>query len=223
MTQEKTTVLSLQNIDLLAKCESRSNSSVNVTAFDCVNLHRGVNVMLGELDCAPWSISYLVGMYAYQKKKRLFLYQTPSVLWQGEPISPEALSQKACYLDSCHPLFRSKKTVKRLIEIGLKKTHQPLSVEQVRLMFAIDSNRFVRPLACVGNSRFRCMTAIGYAWRKEIYCFPWFSQRMGKYYDPHITELCGRLERYGLTALLPTSYQKWEKGEWKVIDEDPDT
>ena len=222
MTQEKPFVLSIQKLHLWAKCESDRCSSINIVSLDCILFQSGVNVIIGELDRELWGISYLVGMHAYQKKKRIYLYEEPIIQWRTETISMEDLSKKACYLDPCHPLFRSKKTVKRLVEKGLKETKQKLSVDKVRRLFAIDSNRFDRPLSCVGNSRFRCMAAIGYAWGKEIYCFPWFSQKMGKYFDPHISDLCGRLERYGLTALLPTSYQKWEKCEWEIIDEDPD-
>lgn len=73
-------------------------------------------------------------------------------------------------------LFSTGKSVRKLIMQGIKKNKLDCTPDDIKALFELDDQRFERPVKCVGNERFRAMAAIGYAYGKQVYCFPWLSK-----------------------------------------------
>ena len=164
----------------------------------------GINQLIGDIDSGIWGISYLLSMYNIDICKKM-LFNPPIAMVNGEEIFLESLTNSCCYLDhTAYPLFSSKrKTVRQLIKKGIKKSGSKLNVEEIIDMFSLDSSRVDRPINCVGNERFRAMAAIGYAYGKQIFCFPWLSKKMFDYYTNNILYLLDVLEKCGMIVILP--------------------
>ncbi len=143
----------------------------------------GVNTLSGEIDSGNWGVSYLLSMYGSEHKyeaNKKYLSATLSsstVMVNNEIMSMEQLWKYTCYMDEIYPLFSTKKTVRRLIERGIKKNDLSQSAEDIRELFHIDEQRFERPIKAVGNERFKAMAAVGYVYGKQVFCFPWLSKR----------------------------------------------
>ena len=55
----------------------------------------------------------------------------------------------------------------------------------------------------VGNEIFKAMAAIGFSYKKEIFCFPWLSNRRFESYHENLTTLLQILEKLGKTVIIP--------------------
>ena len=67
----------------------------------------------------------------------------------------------------------------------------------------MDEVRFDRPLKQVGNARFRCMAAIAYSNKKEVYCFPWLSKMRFEYYHGNLLWLIEKLAEMDKVVIVP--------------------
>lgn len=151
----------------------------------------GLNTLVGDIDSGVWGISYLLSMYKYDKnnenKKRIFLPLTITV--NHHMVNLEQFWTYSCYMDRIYPLFASKKTVEHQVLKGIKKNGFKETDDEIRELFHIDKDRFIRPLSCVGNELFRCMAAIGYVNMKEVFCFPWLSRIRYNGFHKHMDDL----------------------------------
>lgn len=193
------------NNDAYVHCKS-SFYSAQDTLNDTLSykFSQGINKLLGEIDSGNWAISYLISMYPYlsfKEKKLLFL--PANALVNGKMLPLEELSLYSCYLDKKYPLFSTKKTVRKLVSQGLKKYGSLKTPENIRNTFHINSERFERPLNGVGNEIFRCMAAIGFCHKKQVFCFPWLSKKRFDYYRGNITDVLNVLESLGKIIILP--------------------
>ena len=100
-------------------------------------------------------------------------------------------------------MFSTKTPVKKLIIRALKTNVCYKSLEEIQELFGLDSNRLERPLSSVGNEAFRAMAAIGYSLGKQVFCFPWMSQKRFQYYNNNVSQLLEILESLGKTVILP--------------------
>jgi len=161
----------------------------------------GVNSLTGEIDSGIFGISYLLSMYEKIDKKTLFMPFEAEV--NGEKMPLAELCKYACYMDEKYPLFSTKKSVRKLVEQGIKKTGQNKTVEEIRDTFCLDKDRFERPLHQVGNEIFRCMAAIGIAHGKEIFCFPWLSKMRFDNYHQNMTWCLDKLSYLEKIVISP--------------------
>ena len=167
------------------------------------NFTNGLNTLVGDIDSGIWAISYLLSMYKYDNnKKLLFLPQTVTV--NNNTIDLEQFWVYSCYLDKIYPLFASKRTtVYHQVLKGIKKNNLTETSDEIRDLFHIDKERFMRPLSSVGNEVFRCMSAIGYVNKKEVFCFPWFSRERFNSFHKHMDDLFDILCCLEKTIILP--------------------
>ena len=170
--------------------------------FTIYEFQKGINQLEGEIDSGVWAISYLLSMYQYDADScRIFPSTTIQV--DGADLTLPQLSRRSCYMDSIHPLFSSKETVHGLISKGIAHNRNIGNVDMIREMFCIDKERFERPLSGVGNERFRCMAAIGYAYEKDIFCFPWLSRMRFDYYHRNLTDVLQILKDRQKIVIVP--------------------
>lgn len=162
----------------------------------------GVNQLVGEIDSGNWGISYLIGMYPYILEKTCLFLPTTALVNDVE-FSLEKLAEFSCYMDTEFPLFDKQDTIRNLVQQGVEKSNLPESVDTIRELFQIDSQRFDRPLSGVGNEIFKAMSAIGFSYGKQIYCFPWLSKKRFEGYHRHMTDLICILESLGKVVILP--------------------
>ncbi|MBE6758303.1 MAG: hypothetical protein E7552_07160 [Ruminococcaceae bacterium] len=183
-------------------CKSNFYSSQDILNNASFNFEVGINRLIGEIDSGIWAISYLMSMYNHRPED-FILFEQPKVTVNNKLISLDELSKYACYMDKLDPLFSSNHSVKKLIMQGLEHSKLNCSYDDIKNLFHIDSNRFERSLNGVGNEIFKAMAAIGFSYKKEIFCFPWLSNRRFESYHENLTTLLQILEKLGKTVIIP--------------------
>lgn len=183
-------------------CKSNFYSSQDILNSTSFNFGVGINKLIGEIDSGIWAISYLLSMYKHRPED-FVLFEQPKVTVNSQVISLNELSKFSCYMDKLDPLFSSNHSVKKLIMQGLYHSKLNCSCDDIKNLFYIDSERFERPLDGVGNEIFKAMAAIGFSYKKEIFCFPWLSNRRFESYHENLTTLLQILEKLGKTVIIP--------------------
>lgn len=184
-------------------CKSNFYSVQDSLSNDsCYAFSPGINKLIGEIDSGNWAISYLLSMYKHRPEDFL-LFGQPKIAVNNNWISLNELSKFSCYIDKVDPLFSTENSVKEHIMQGLDHSKLKCSYDDIKNLFCIDSERFERPLKGVGNEIFKVMAAIGFSYDKEIFCFPWLSNRRFESYHENLTTLLQILEKLEKTVILP--------------------
>ena len=166
------------------------------------NLYPGINILKGEIDSGNWAISYMLSMFIYRPKD-FILFEAPEATINGKTVSLKDISKKACYMDLINPLLKKNKSVKKQITDGLILNKSKYSNEDIYKLFGISYDRFICPLVGTGNEIFKSMAAIGFSFNKDIYCFPWLSQKRFEGYHNNITELLELLRKLNKIVIIP--------------------
>ena len=178
------------------------------TAFDVPSKNnkyefvRGINKLIGEIDSGNWAISYLLSMYTH-KPEDFTLFEEVKVFVNDEIMSVDKLAEYSCYIDETYPLFSTDFSIRELVKDGIEKNKLNYSPDDIKDLFCIDSQRFERPVKCVGNERFRAMSAIGFCNNKEIYCFPWLSHHRYEAFHRNLSGLMEILESLNKIVIVP--------------------
>ena len=185
-------------------CKSGFYTAQDSLSFDIeYTFKTGINNLIGEIDSSVWAASYYLSMYKYRKKD-FILFKKTEIIVNGAELSLDELSEYTCYMDeSFYPLFSTGKSVRKLIMQGIKKNKLDCTPEDIKSIFELDDQRFERPVKYVGNERFRAMAAIGYAYGKQVYCFPWLSKCRFDAYHGNMIWLLDILEKLEMIAIVP--------------------
>jgi len=162
----------------------------------------GINKLIGEIDSGIWAVSYLLSMYKYRPKD-FILFEQPRAIIDNEYVSLNELSKLSCYMDKIYPLFSSNNSVKKLIKKGLSESKLNFTPNDIKDMFYISDDRFERTLNGVGNEIFKAMSAIAFAYDKQIFCFPWLSKMRFDAYHENLTGLLEILESLKKIVIIP--------------------
>ena len=184
-------------------CKS-SFYSAQDSLSNCMNytFSIGINKLIGEIDSGNWAISYLLSMYKHRPEDFILFEKTKATV-NNEEISLTELSEISCYMDKLDPLFLYNDSINKLIMQGLEYSNLNCSYDDIRDLFHIDIERFQRPLSGVGNEVFKAMAAIGFSYKKEIFCFPWLSNKRFDSYHKHLTTLLQILEKLKKIVIIP--------------------
>ncbi len=158
--------------------------------------------MIGEIDSGNWAISYLLSMYKHRPED-FVLFEQPKVTVNNKRISLNELSEFSCYMDKLDPLFSTTNSVKEHIIQGLEHSKLNCSYDDIKRLFYIDSERFERSINGVGNEIFKAMAAIEFSYGKEIFCFPWLSNKRFESYHENLITLLKILESLEKTVVIP--------------------
>ena len=184
-------------------CKSSFYSAQDsLSNHSCYSFSQGINKLIGEIDSGNWAISYLLSMYQHRPED-FVLFEQPKVAVNNKWISLNELSEFSCYMDKLDPLFSTNNSVKEHIIRGLDHSKLNCSYDNIKNLFCIDSERFERPLDGVGNEIFKAMAAIGFSYKKEIFCFPWLSNMRFESYHENLTTLLKILEKLEKTVIIP--------------------
>ena len=196
---DKITVKNLSGYILVKSCHYQAQDVCNHERLD---LAPGINTLPGEIDSGNWAASYALSMWK-DRSKDFLLTQKPYFFINGKEENIKKILPLSCYMDRSHPLFKTQKTVADLVKIGCNKNHLNFTQEELRNHFEICSERFHRPLSGTGTSMFRCMAAIGVAWDKSLFCFPWLSKVLIDYYGKNLTVAIEQLSQLQKIVILP--------------------
>lgn len=108
-----------------------------------------------------------------------------------------------------------KKTIENQILEGLKRTNfkNAKDVDSVADIFKLNKLKLDRILEHVSAMRFKASMAIGYAFDKKIYCFPWMAQDwIFNFDDIWLRELVTYLKNSGALIIIPTKYSREMSG-----------
>jgi len=183
-------------------CKSNFYSSQDILNNENFNFEVGINKLIGEIDSGIWAISYLLSMYNHRPED-FVLFEQPKVTINNKCISLNELSEFSCYMDRLDPLFSSNHSVKELVMQGLEYSKIKYTVNDIKKLFSLDDQRFERPLSGVGNEIFRAMSAIAVAYNKQIFCFPWLSNKRFESYHENLTTLLQILKSLEKTVIIP--------------------
>lgn len=184
-------------------CKSSFYSAQDsLSNYSCYSFSCGINKLIGEIDSGNWAISYLLSMYKHRPED-FVLFEQPRVAVNNKFISLDELSEFSCYMDKLYPLFSTTNSVKEHIIQGLEHSKLNCSYDDIKNLFYIDNERFERPLNSVGNEIFKSMAAIGFSYKKEIFCFPWLSNRRFENCHKNLTALLQILENLKKTVIIP--------------------
>lgn len=185
------------------ECKSIFYKAFDYLSFDATyTFSCGINQLNGEIDSGIWGTSYLLSMYQYRPKD-FVIWEKPEVTVNKTVLTLEKLSKYTCYMDQLYPLFSSQASVRHLVKRGIKRHQLSYTSEEIRDLFHMDAERFERPIKAVGHEMFRAMAAIGYVHGKQVFCFPWLSQRIFQAYHGHMTDLLDILDRLDKIVILP--------------------
>lgn len=163
----------------------------------------GIHRLEGEIDSGNWAVSYLLSMYSHRPKD-FTLFEKPNLLVNGVPMSLADFSAYSCYMArDFDPLFSTGRPLDKIIAREIRESGRSSSPDEIREQFGMDAERFVRPISGVGNEIFKAMAAIGYLKGRQVFCFPWMSQRRFDAFHAHLTWLLRKLEELGCTVILP--------------------
>lgn len=184
-------------------CKSSFYSAQDILSNDsCYTFSIGINKLIGEIDSGNWAISYLLSMYKHRPDD-FVLFEQPQIVVNNKWISLNELSEFSCYMDKLDPLFSDTNSVKEHIIQGLGHSNLNYSYDDIKNLFYMDNERFGRPLKGVGNEVFKAMAAIGFSYKKEIFCFPWLSNRRFESYHENLTTVLQILEKLEKTVIIP--------------------
>ena len=167
----------------------------------------GITLLHGDVDSAAWGISYAISMFDKNNIKTQ-IWPDSSFMINDILCQIEDIKARTCYMDVNNPLFECDYTVREMVEKALFDNASRFSVKDICSIIPITPFRFERKLSQVGNEKFRCMAAIGYANNKTIYCFPWMSKSRYNYYHRNLTDVLNILRDLGQTVLIPTNFDE---------------
>lgn len=194
-------------------CHSGFYSSEDILPeYNEYSFSKGINRLYGEIDSGNWAVSYLLSMYK-KRSKDFTIFEGTGILVNDNEMKLEDFLKYSCYMDNLYPLFSTNKRIDQIVAAGISKNKLDCSPDDVRDMFEIYSGRFQRPLKATGNERFKMMAAIGYVYGKEVFCFPWMSQKRFYGFHGHLTYALEKLEQLGKTVILPLGVSEYDPDE----------
>jgi len=196
--------ISIKNFSGFFDIESKFYRIKCSCEIDSEVFSEGINVINGDIDAYGIGISYAISMIKYAKYS--ILSPESEILLDGVSSNFRDICDISCYVDEKYPLFNNKKTVKKNIEIALKKSKLNVSSDYIKRLFELSEERYNRPIIQVGNERLRCLAAIGFAYNKTIFCFPWMSKSIMSYYGENVFKLLDILSSQHKFVILPTNY-----------------
>ena len=106
-----------------------------------------------------------------------------------------------------NPLLR-RKSIREQIIAGVKANHCDLSADIIQNMFELSEPRVGRSIKYVSGVRWKASIAIGYAYGKKIFCYPWMNSYDVKLFGEQITKSIKVLTDNNCTVIFPTTKEE---------------
>ncbi|WP_435171924.1 hypothetical protein [Paenibacillus glycanilyticus] len=192
--------------------------------------------LVGSFGSGGWLLSYFLAGKEELLSECLDMSHSIITL-DDHPVNNDVLKRISCYVGEGVAEFpyRSFKTypgpftwkikgvrsVADQIKEGIKRSGNPLSLEQIALLFELTGmdkpkryqGRIYRPLEFNSGERWRASMAIGYAFQKKLYCVPWIEPHGLFYILGQLgRKLLGILRESGASVIIPVSDEKYIEG-----------
>lgn len=181
------------------------------------NFSPGIYVLRGEFGMGGWALTEIL----CGREKNF----SGKILFEEKAIDWMKLQEISCYVGDVmrikgHRLFE-KRTIHTQIDYAVNKgLAYGKRLDEVKEMFELSESRFERPIQQCSGERWRISMAVGYAFEKRIYCFPWVN---GKFLQSLMClELClQHLLNTNAIVIIPTTFTKALDGiveSYSVVD-----
>ena len=185
-------------------CRSRFYTALDILSDkNKYTFSQGINWLYGDIDSGGWAVSYYLSMLE-TRPKDFHVQGTSSIFVNDELVPTKDVLCHSCYMDeTVYPLFSQKQSVRKLVTKAIKANGLNCSADDIKDMFCLDAQRFERPIAYVGNERFRAMAAVAHCNNKQVYCFPWLSKMRFDSYCANISTLLEMLASLKKIVIVP--------------------
>lgn len=158
--------------------------------------------VIDEFGLGGWALSYVLA-------GKCKLYQG-EVIINNKAIDNNVLQNFACYVGEDggrRKLLGIKSmTVREQILMGIHTNKSFCnSYQQIQSLFGLSNERVDRKIELISGERWKASMAIGYAWGKSIYCFPWLNYKYMRQLEAHIKLCMKPLIEVGAIIIIPTS------------------
>lgn len=106
-----------------------------------------------------------------------------------------------------NPLLR-RKSIREQIIAGVKANHCDLNADIIQNMFELSEPRVGRSIKYMSGVRWKASIAIGYAYGKKIFCYPWMNSYDVKLFGEQITKSIKVLTDNNCTVIFPTTKEE---------------
>ncbi|MCM1117927.1 MAG: ATP-binding cassette domain-containing protein [bacterium] len=101
-----------------------------------------------------------------------------------------------------------RKTVKEQIRNGILATHCQKDADAIQEMFRVSEERVGRTIGRVSGERWKASIAIGFAYGKKIFCYPWMNSQDVEHLKEQIKHSVQILIQNGCIVILPTTREE---------------
>lgn len=98
-----------------------------------------------------------------------------------------------------------RRTIKEQIEQGVSERLTVSDYSTIQEMFQISNERIERNIAFLSGERWKASAAIGYAYGKQIFCFPWMNSKDFEHLKEQLTNIVNVLLDADCIVIMPTT------------------
>jgi ABC-type dipeptide/oligopeptide/nickel transport system, ATPase component len=105
-------------------------------------------------------------------------------------------------------MLRRRKTIKEQIETGVQENRCDLNANTIQEMFELLESRLGRSINYVSGARWKSSIAIGYAYGKKIFCYPWMNSKDVRIMEEQIRKNIEILTDNNCFVVFPTTKEE---------------
>ena len=128
--------------------------------------------IISDFGCGSWGLSNCLGGDGS--------ITCGEILVNGATSRLDDLIKYSCFVSSLRVYGMKIKPKKDSIRICIEralKNNRLFCVNDIKRIFCLSDERFERPIAYTGGETWLASLAIGFSLQKDIFCFPWLSER----------------------------------------------
>lgn len=178
---------------------------------DCLRGHGTVfemyagilNGIVGEFGNGGAVLSYILANNTNLYEGKIYIDD------KKETISP--IVENSWYIGYDIYGFRKplkRKTIREQIMDGVRESQCDLNADAIQNMFEVSEAGARKSIQKVGMERWKASTAIGYAYQKKIFCYPWMNSRDVELLREQMTKSIQILIENNCIVVLPTTKEE---------------
>lgn len=190
----------IENFSALADCQSQLYSSKEGFMPLTYRFLQGkVYGLVSDFGCGGWALSSCLGGWCESKiQGNIYLNDTA--------VSCKDLRKQSCFVAETEIdgicSGQERLSVAECIQKALNISKLSVSAEEIRKLFGLSSERFYRDIGAISGEIFPASIAIGFALKKDIFCYPWMNTHdIARHLDSKVLNV---LRENNKIVLLPT-------------------
>lgn len=142
----------------------------DITDLHC-KFHSGnIYGIIGECGSGGWGLSYVLSGRDTCQQQRIYINENR--------VSQKDLEELGWYVGdgiTKSGFFDNEKSILKQLQYGLKKNNNNISIDEIVQKFKLSQDRLNSKLSKLSWEKWRASIAIGYAYGKKVFCFPWLN------------------------------------------------